>query len=60
MRLRAAAVRMRAASGGDGEVAGIDVGRRQRRSGATANWGDGGEVGRGIWRSGAGGRETAG
>ena len=36
---------MTAASGGDGEVAGVHAGRRRRRSGATANWGDGGEVG---------------
>ena len=34
---------MTAASGGDGEVAGVHAGRRRRRSGATANWGDGGE-----------------
>ena len=34
---------MRAASGGDGEVAGVHAGRRRRRSGATANWGDGDE-----------------
>ena len=27
---------------------GIDVGRRRRRSGATAKWGDGGEVGEGF------------
>ena len=36
-------MRMTAASGGDGEVAGVHAGRRRRRSGATANWGDGGE-----------------
>ena len=53
-------MRLRAASGGGGEVEGglgggdsevadVDVGRRRRRSGATANWGDGDEVGRGIW-----------
>ena len=40
---------MTAASGGDGEVAGVHAGRRRRRSGAMANWGDGGEVGREIW-----------
>ena len=46
-------MRLRAASGGggeddyglggDGEVAGVHAGRRRRRSGATVNWGDGGE-----------------
>ena len=34
---------MTAASGEDSEVAGVHAGRRWRRSGATANWGDGGE-----------------
>ena len=34
---------MMAASEGDGEVAGVHAGRRHRRSGATANWGDSGE-----------------
>ena len=36
-------MRMTTASGGDGEVAGVHAGRRRRRSGATANWGDGSE-----------------
>ena len=34
---------MMAASGGDGEVAGFHAGRRRWRTGATTNWGDGGE-----------------
>ena len=34
---------------GSGGSGGVDVGKRRRRSGATENWGDGGEVGRGIW-----------
>ena len=38
-----AAVRLRAASGGGGEVASVHAGRRRRRSGATASWGDSGE-----------------
>ena len=34
---------MTAASGGDGEVAGVHASRRRQQSGATVNWGDGGE-----------------
>ena len=34
---------MTAASGGDGEVAGVHAGRRRWQSGATAKWGDGGK-----------------
>ena len=37
---------------------GVDIGRRQRRSGATANWGDGGEgegFGEEVWWLGGGG-----
>ena len=37
---------------------GVDVGRRRRRSGATANRGDGGGVGRGIWGRTGGRGET--
>ena len=41
-------------SGGSG---GVDISMRRRRSGATANRGDGGGVGRGIWgRSGGRGK----
>ena len=51
-------MRMTAASGGDGEVAGVHAGRRRRRSGAMANWGDGGEgegFGEEVWWPGGGG-----
>ena len=34
---------MTAASGRDGEVAGVHAGRRRRQSEATTNWRDGGE-----------------
>ena len=34
---------------GSGGSGGVEVGRRRRRSGATVNRGDGGEVGRGNW-----------
>ena len=37
---------------------GVDVGRRWRRSRATANRGDGGGVGRGIWGRSGGRGET--
>ena len=50
---------MTAASGGDGEVAGVHASRRRRRSGATANWGDGGEgegFGEEVWWPGGGGK----
>ena len=52
---------MTAASGGDGEVAGVNAGRRRQRSGATANWGDGGEgegFGEEVWRPGGGGESA--
>ena len=50
---------MTAASRGDGEVVGVHAGRRRRRSGATVNWGDGGEgegFGEEVWWPGGGGQ----
>ena len=44
--------------GGSGGSGGVDVGRRRRQSGETANWGDNGEVGRGIWGRSGGQGET--
>ena len=43
---------------GSGGSGGIDVGRRRQRSGVTANRGDGGGVGRGIWGRSGGRGET--
>ena len=43
---------------GSGGSGGVDVGRRQRRSGMTAKRGDGGGVGRGIWGRSGGRGET--
>ena len=50
---------MTAASGGDGEVAGVHTSRRRRRSGATANWGDSGK-GEGFGEEVCGGRGAGG